>query len=185
MTDAFAEMGLERRPLLDPAAVQSRYLELAPSRHPDRLGGDPAPLTRLNEARRILSSPPARLRHLLDLTFPGAASPTECSPDFELFSLVGNLTSSAESLAEKRERAGSALALALLKSETLALEKSLASASKKMAGLREKIEATIRHANDRWPDVVPQDLARLAGESAFCDRWTESLRRAGVKLLGG
>jgi hypothetical protein len=72
-----------------------------------------------------------------------------------------------------------------MKSETLALEKSLASASRKMAGLREKIEAKIRQANVLWPDVAAQDLARLAGESAFCERWTESLRRTGVKLLGG
>ena len=63
MTDAFAEFGVERRPWLDPALLQSRYHELAVIRHPDKLGGDSLPLARLNEARRILSSPPLRLRH--------------------------------------------------------------------------------------------------------------------------
>ena len=40
MEDAFSLFGLDRRPLIDEAALKERYLRLAATRHPDLAGGN-------------------------------------------------------------------------------------------------------------------------------------------------
>lgn len=185
MTDAFAEFGLPRRPLLDPSAIDSRYLELAALRHPDRCGGNPTPLTRLNEARGILLSDTSRLLHLSKLIYPEIQAEPSFSPDFELFSLVGNLEKSTASFAQKHEQAESPIAKALLKTEAVALEKAVREARKKIENLEKSVAEKIRDLDSRWPDVDANQLARAAEESAFLQRWDESLRKSAVNLLGG
>ncbi len=185
MTDAFAEFGIGRRPLLDRQVVDGRYLELAALRHPDRLAGDQAPLTRLNEARRLLLSDPARLLHLLHLTFPEAPAATSFSPDFEIFALIGSLEKSTEALAQKYEKADSPIAKALLKAEAVPLEKSVREALDKIEALGRIVSSKIQDLDSRWPDVTAGELSRVAEESAFFRKWSESLRKSSVSLLGG
>lgn len=185
MTDAFAELGVPRRPLLDPSLVEARFRELAASSHPDRNGGDPAALTRLNAARKTLSSDASRLRHLLEITFPAFTPEAGFSPDFEMFSLVGTLSRSAEALAAKRDLATSSIAAALLQQETLALQNSLQAAAETLAARQRDLLEKICALDARWPDVPAADLAGLAENAAYCEKWSESLRRAGVRLLGG
>lgn len=185
MTDAFAELGVPRRPHVDPSLVEARFRERAASSHPDRNGGDPAALTRLNAARKTLSSEAARLRHLLEITFPALPPEARFSPDFEMFSLVGTLSRAAEALAAKRDLATSSIATALLQQETLTLQSSLQEAAKTLAAKQRDLSEKIRALDARWPDVPAAALAELAENAAFCERWSESLRRAGVRLLGG
>lgn len=185
MTDAFAEFGIGRRPLLDRRAVDIRYHELAVLRHPDRIGGDPAPLTRLNEARRILLSDPARLLHLLRLTYPETRTDPAFAPDFEIFALIGNLEKSADAFVQKSGRADSPIARALLKADAVALEKAVKEAGEKIDGLGRIVFSKIQDLDSRWPDVTADELARVAEESAFFQKWSESLRKSSVSLLGG
>lgn len=185
MTDAFAEFGIARRPILDRHTVDLRYHELAALRHPDRSSGDPAPLTRLNEARRILLSDPARLLHLLNLTFPEAVALPSFSPDFEIFSLVGNLEKSTACFAQKYEQADSPIARALLKTDAIALEKAIKETGDKVDRLGIIVLSKIQGLDSRWPDVTAGELARVAEEAAFFQRWSESLRKSSVSLLGG
>lgn len=185
MTDAFAELGVPRRPHVDPTLVEARFRERAASSHPDRNGGDAAALTRLNAARKTLSSEASRLRHLLEITFPAFTPEPGLSPDFEMFSLVGGLSQSAEALAAKRDLATSSIAAALLQKETVALQTSLQAAAKTLAARQHDLSEKIRAIDAGWPDVPAATLAELAENAAFCEKWSESLRRAGVRLLGG
>lgn len=183
MTDAFAEFGMERRPWLDPAALQSRYHALAAIRHPDRCGGDSLPLARLNEARRILSSPSLRLRHLLDLTtLPGRAI-MHFTPDFEQFASSGALAKRAEQISEKS--ASSPLADALARTESASIQKEIASALDRINGRLDALEEKIQSLNATWPAVTPQEISLLAEEFSFLNKWRQSLRSAQTRLMGG
>lgn len=185
MTDAFAEFGFERRPWLEPPAIQSRYHELAVSRHPDACGGDPSPLSRLNEARAILSSHASRLRHLLSLV-PDSETPTShFEPDFELFSSVGMLAGQAEALSLKRDRALSPLTATVLAAQAKLLEKDIGAALERSNRLAHALEEKILALDSRWPDVPAQELLLLAEEATFSQRWQQSLRDARTRLLGG
>lgn len=185
VTDAFAEFGIARRPLLDRQAIDVCYHGLAALRHPDRLAGDQSPLTRLNEARRILLSDQARLLHLLHLTYPEAPAANSFSPDFEIFSLVGNLENSTAAFVQKYGQTDSPIAKALLKTEAVALEKAVREAGEKIDALGRIVFSKIQDLDSRWPDVTAEELARVAAESAFFRKWNGSLRKSSVSLLGG
>ncbi|MFZ4774444.1 MAG: hypothetical protein ACOYM3_03730 [Terrimicrobiaceae bacterium] len=185
MTDAFAEFGLEKRPWLDPLAVQVRYHELAVPRHPDKCGQDPLPLARLNEARGILSSHASRLRHLLTLVLPTEAPQSRFQPDFDLFSFVGTLSRKAETLSAKRDRASSGLTKALAKTETEALEKEVVAAIDRLNLLACTLEKKIQLLDARWPSVTAEEIVLLAEEDTFYQKWRQSLRDARTRLLGG
>jgi len=183
VTDAFAEFGVEKRLWLDPVALQSRYHELASVRHPDKCGGDPLPLARLNEARRILSSPPLRIGHLLALSGLPEISERKFAPDFELFSLVGSLARNAEQLSETRD--SSPLAAAVVRVEAASLQKKISSALDQINLQLDALEKKICAMDQAWPDVAPLDLALLADEFSFLMKWRKSLRAARTRLLGG
>jgi curved DNA-binding protein CbpA len=183
VTDAFAEFGVEKRPWLDPVALQSRYHELAVVRHPDKCGGDPLPLARLNEARRILASPPARLAHLLALTCSQEMAAKKFEPDFELFSQVGTLAERAAHISEKCD--SSPLAAAVVGAEAASLRKEISPALDRIDLRIHALEKKIRFMDASWPDVAPQDLTLLAEEFSFLMKWRQSLRAARTRLLGG
>lgn len=185
MTDAFAELGVPRRPHVDRTLVESNFRERAAACHPDRNGGDPSALARLNAARKTLSSEAARLKHLLAIAFPTFAPQTRFSPDFEMFSLVGTLARSAEALATKRESASSALAAALLEKESVALQDSVREAARVLGARRDEVSEQLLALDAKWPDIPAEELAGLAENAAFCERWSESLRLARLRLLGG
>jgi len=185
VSDAFAALGLPRRPYLAPVTVQERFRDLAARLHPDRCGGDPEPLARLNAARKTLLSNAARLSHLRELTFPAAPPRSLPSPDFELFSLLGSLGNNVETLVGKRAQSISSLTAALLHQEAAQLESSIAQASKKLGALHEEILAEIQRLDAMWPDTSSETLAEISNRAAYCERWTESLRQAGIRLAGG
>jgi curved DNA-binding protein CbpA len=183
VTDAFAEFGIGRRPWLDPDAIQSRYHELAVTRHPDKLGGDSLPLARLNQARGILSSPPLRLRHLLDLTFPADFTPEHFAPDFEQFARAGALARRAGQISEKC--ALSPLAAAVARSESASLQKEIATELGRINARIDALQKKIRSLDAIWPDVAPHEISLLAEEFSFQHKWRQSLRSAETLLLGG
>lgn len=183
MTDAFAEFGMERRPWLDPALLQSRYHELAVLRHPDKSGGDSLPLARLNQARRILSSTPLRLRHLLDLTHAPDLVTDRFAPDFDQFARAGALATRAEQISEKST--SSPLAAAVARSESASLQKEISSALDRINLRLDAMEKKLQSLNASWPDVTPQEISLLAEEFSFQHKWRQSLRTAQTRLLGG
>ncbi|QDU70999.1 iron-sulfur cluster co-chaperone HscB C-terminal domain-containing protein [Mucisphaera calidilacus] len=90
----FAELGLEERFDLDAEAVESAYLGLAASAHPDRFT-DPIEQAEaaekasvLNEARDVLLDPERRARALLDLFAPDAKVDDKALPDAFLMDMM-------------------------------------------------------------------------------------------------
>jgi len=183
VTDAFAEFGVERRPWLDPAALQSRYHELAAVRHPDKCGGNPSPLSRLNEARRILASPPLRLRHLLSLATSRGTPTGKFHPDFEMFSHVGTLAKKAEELSGKN--ASPALAAAVAKAGAASLQTEISATLDRIQLQIRTLEEKIRSLDAVWPDVDPHSLSAVAEEFSYLKKWRDSLLSARTRLLGG
>jgi DnaJ-domain-containing protein 1 len=185
VTDAFAELGFERRPWTDPDRLQARYHELARLRHPDASGGDPAPLARLNESRSILIDPAVRIRHLLALEWPDAKCPEKFQPDFDLFSRIGHVTRRAEDLAEKQESARSPLAAAVVRAQAQTALNELAENAQTLDVRLRALEASLREIDSRWPQVAADELARMADEFAFLQKWRKSIAFARTRLLGG
>lgn len=182
MTDAFAELGLERRPWLDPQTIRSRYHELAARAHPDKAGGDEAVLVRLNSARRTLSSHGLRLSHLAALAFPGSLPPPAPAPDWDVFLRVATVAGEAKSAAEKKARASSALETAVAATKISALKNELSNVERLTAAHRAELESATREADRTWPSTGPDVLWKLAEQWTFWNRWNEALREAETLL---
>src|ERR1700756_110255 len=67
MTDYFAVLGLERRPLVSDPILRGAYYEKSRSLHPDHSKG--GNFSVVNAAFEIVSNPAKRIRHLLELEF--------------------------------------------------------------------------------------------------------------------
>ncbi|MEX1117661.1 MAG: J domain-containing protein [Terrimicrobiaceae bacterium] len=67
MTDAFALLGLPRRPFLEEESIRSAYLERAKHLHPDSAEGHAESFSEAKNAFEILKDPATRLRHLIEL----------------------------------------------------------------------------------------------------------------------
>ncbi len=182
MTDAFAELGLERRPWIDPGLLQSRYHELAAHAHPDKAGGDAAALVRLNGARRTLASHGLRLRHLATLAFPGSASTGTPAQDWEFYSRVAAVAGESKSAAEKKARAASALETAVAVAKISALKIELRDIEARAAGYGADLESAIREVDRSWPSATPDLLWKLADQWTFWNRWNDALREARTSL---
>ena len=116
MEDAFSLFGLERRPLIDEAALKEKYLRLAAIRHPDLSGGNDEKFHLLQDAYKTLREPAARLRHLVELEFPGGGIQSESAPHTRAFHECGKCSAGGKSyffaLGEHHHCSGSRLACA-------------------------------------------------------------------------
>jgi len=88
VTDAFALLGLPRRPLLDEERLRSAYLERAKSLHPDSPGGNADSFSEAKSAFELLKDPASRLRHLIELETGQKPKPEAPTVAGELFSEV-------------------------------------------------------------------------------------------------
>ena len=86
MEDAFSLFGLERRPLIDEAALKERYLRLAATRHPDLSEVMTRSFICCKTRIGLLREPAARLRHLMELEFPGGGGQSDSDSRMRSFS---------------------------------------------------------------------------------------------------
>ena len=171
--DHFAALGLERAAALDEAQVRERFHELSREAHPDTHGGDGEAFAAINEAQRVLSSPSARLRHLLELQFgtrPAAAVISDSLMD--LFAGVGGAISAADAVIAKVAAATTAVAKALLAPQELAAQQSLMEAGGQLVTRRREIE-------DRLEALSVDDrdaLLEAWHELAFLEKWQRQVQ---------
>lgn len=176
--DAFAELGVPRSTAVDESEVSRRFDELSRTRHPDA-GGEPAAFARLAEARRLLTSPALRLRHLLELTHPGTRLDGGLSPSLmDLFATLGPALQAAQELERRKTATTSALARALLASEEMQQRESLENAA---ATIADRLQA-VTEAAARW-DGSATALAALAREAAFLEKWQAQVREVLTRLV--
>ncbi|MFN0130514.1 MAG: DnaJ family molecular chaperone [Verrucomicrobiales bacterium] len=175
--DAFAELGLPRSPLVDEAELERRFDALSRQHHPD-VGGDPIAFARLGEARRLLVTPAPRLRHLLELVYPGTPLAGELPPTLvDHFAILGPTLQVAQQFIRKKETAASALARALLASEEMRHRETLESAAATLANSL----AAVLDATRSW-DGHAESLTAWARQAAFLERWQAQVRESLVRL---
>lgn len=175
--DAYAELGVPRSPVVDELELSRRFDELSRTRHPDA-GGEPAAFARLAEARRLLSSPALRLRHLLELTHPGTRLDGGLSSSLmDLFATLGPALQAAQDLDRRKAAATSALARALLAPEEMRQRESLENAA---ATISDRLKA-VTVAAARW-DGSSNALATWAREAAFLEKWQAQVREVLTRL---
>jgi curved DNA-binding protein CbpA len=186
MEDAFSLFGLERRPLVDEAALKESYLRLAGARHPDLSGGNDEKFHQLQGAYKILREPGLRLRHLMELEFPGSGSPSGSEPPHaELFLRAGGAIQAAKAALLRLENSSSALTRALLSPEVAAALRQVREASESMRQTREELEGRLEDLDRRWPGVSAVDLSALATSFAFLSRWASQLSEWEFRLENG
>jgi len=169
--DAFAELGLPRSTVVDASEMARRFDEISRLRHPDA-GGDAEAFARLNEARRLLASPAARLRHLLELVAPGTRLDGALDPALmEIFQVLGPALQAAQDVDRRRGAAATALARALLASDAMCHRELLEAIAATIAERLEILEATAA----RWDGSVDA-LAAWAREAAFLEKWQSQVR---------
>jgi curved DNA-binding protein CbpA len=175
MEDAFSLFDLERRPLIDEAALKEKYLRLAAKRHPDLSDGDSEKFSLLQDAYKTLREPAARLRHLMELEFPDSDAPSDFTPDAQLFMSAGTAVQSAKAVFSRLENATTALARALLSPEIAAALRQVREAMKSVQHTMDQGKARLENFDARWPEVSATELAGLALSFTFLSRWLSQL----------
>lgn len=173
VTDAFAELGFAPRPWIDPAEIKLRF---------QKLTREHAPLSRLNEARRILESPAARLRHLAALTAPEQTTFTKPAPNWAIFERIGK--SSKDAREWKHRESTTALTRAVQLAAAAPLRSQLEADRDLLASECARLEKQTLAVDALWPEVDAAALLSLAGEWTFWNRWNDSLRESFALLDG-
>jgi len=173
VTNAFAEFGLAPRPWLAPAEIKTRFQELTRTH---------APLASLNEARRVLESPAARLRHLAAITAPDQTAFTKPAANWTIFETIGNFCKEVRGWRQLQgptalERAVHLAAAARLRSQLLASRDLLESD-------RARLETQTLSLDAAWPQVNAAALLALAEEWTFWNRWNDALHESAALLDG-
>lgn len=176
MTDYFALVGLPRRPGLDETVLQETYLRLAALWHPDAPSGDGDKFRELQEARKTLLDPAARLRHLLERE--GFENPpgTKSQPPADLFLEVAGALEAAKKLTVRLQGARSAIARASLARERAVTERMVGEVLNALSARRSDSLERISEHDACWPGKNLPDLDRIRHELLYLTRWENELR---------
>jgi hypothetical protein len=175
--DFFAVLGLPRHPWVEPAILKENYHAAASETHPDHTGGNQARFILLGQAVACLKETHARLRHLVELEFPGETK-TAPRPDAALFAPVARALDEA-----KKKRAGlrqattllaRTTALADLKSTLVPLEKQL----EEVGSRRLELEDLCRLAGADWKSRGAAFWSAGASRARFYAKWSRELEDA-------
>ena len=169
--NAFSLLGLPAAPQLDESLLAQRFDELSRSQHPDA-GGEASAFALLTEARRQLSSPAARWRHLLELQFPDTSLDGALPPSLmDIFATLGPALQKSQDLLRRKTNASSALTRALLTTEAMRHRESLEMTATALADRLDSLQSTAA----AW-DGTGTTLAAWAREAAFLEKWQAQTR---------
>jgi curved DNA-binding protein CbpA len=187
--DCFAVLGLPRAATVDEQALHRAYTEHSRTAHPDH-GGSEATAAQVNAAYEILRHSEKRLKHLLELAGPPEASAWRTVPLDEsmmrLFSELGKAMQSTTDFLERKRKAGSALAKALLASEEMRHRELLENIGFEIESSKKEMEsglpsldlALAKQDVDAWKQVA-MTQARLA----YLARWQAQIRETLLALM--
>jgi len=181
MVDHFATLGLARSAALDEAVVRERFHALSREAHPDAAGGDERVFAEINEAQRVLTSPAARLRHLIELEFGTRPQPTgQMSAELmDLFTGIGVALQAADALILKRKAAASAVAKALLAKDEVVVQRSLMEAGGQLMSRCRQIEDGFSEI-----DLSERSVMEAAWhELSFLEKWQRQVQERMAGLL--
>jgi len=175
--DPFSILGLEPRPFPDPESIRASYFRLAADLHPDKPGGDATRFATLNRARQHLLSHPRRLRFL-------AGNAPASAPPAELFGEVAAAVTSSRSALRAAGEATSPLARALAASSLANTRRLLDACGKKLTAELDARTSRLRRLDAAWPDVPASDLAALATDFTFLERWITQINECLLETDG-
>lgn len=176
--DAFARLGLPRRPDLADDTLREAFREAGKSAHPDA-GGGAGDFQLLQEAYQLLSRPSRRLKHWLELSgIPGDERGSLGADLMDHFSRIGEVLQEADTLIRRRENARSALVRALLEGETNRVRMKIDAAQ---SSLGEAVGAKVAMFRDVTEGRVA-DPWQLVRDLAFLEKWQAQLRERFGKL---
>lgn len=184
MDDYFSILGLPRRPWLDPAEIQARFLERSAQVHPDKsaLETANAQFALLNTAQSTLKEPRARLLHLLALEGleTGAHVQTVPAPILDLFPTVADLLRRSDRFLADKSKNTSPMLRAQFFAAGLDWTDQLQSL---LALIQQKIDSLcqqIRAADQRWSTsdrpLLLRELEELSRSLGFLEKWRAQLR---------
>ena len=182
MTDYFAVLGMPRRPGLDEAVLQENYLRLAAAWHPDAPGGDVEKFRDLQEARKTLLDPAARLRHLLALEGVSGSPRSGGQPPAEFFVTVATALDGAKSVSAKLQLVRSGIGRAACEAERADSIRKIATVLADVTGRQEACRRRIADLDAVWPERDLRALEEIRGEWVFLDRWERNLRETLFQL---
>ena len=174
MIDHFAQLGQPRRPWLDAAALKEIFHRRSAAWHPDVPGtGDAEKFAALSAAYTTLREPASRLRHLLELTAPEAASGNSQPPSElgDLFMRFGVLKQRLDQMAAKRVAADSPLTRASLAGEEAAARREVLAVRRALDAALAAAEAELGALDARWTGTESTDLGKLYQRFAYLSRW--------------
>lgn len=185
MTDHYAVLGFPRRPHIDPAALKSAYLAQAARLHPDAAHGDDASFTELQEAHRVLGQPALRIRHLIELTYPGATVGNSLPAHSALLFDLGSALQRVKAAVEQRDKAITALGRAVAAGAISAARQALTATQAPLAQVEVDISNQLAVLDARWPEVTVDELSALAREYSFLARWKGEVAEWEFRLANG
>ena len=187
MVDCFDVLGLPKQAALDEDELHRAYSARSKKAHPDHGGSDDAS-AELNAAYETLRAPERRLKHLLELSAGDAAKAWRTIPlDEELMAVFGGVGKALEESAkflERKSKAQTALAKALLANEEMNQREALEQWGVRIEELRVAMEAGLPALNEllRQPDAGAwKQLAITQAKFAYLGKWQAQVRE---RLLG-
>ncbi|MFC5049814.1 hypothetical protein ACFPK9_04200 [Rubritalea spongiae] len=169
--NAFETFSIDPSLTIDPDQLKLLYQNLAAEKHPDS-GGDKATFEKINQDYATLQSPAKRLKAFMEIKGIKFDSRGAVSNDLmDLFMQVGSLVQEADLFIRKKSAAASALAKALLESESMELQDKL---SDLIAQIEQK-QATI--TTSFATQIPSEQLSQTARNLAFLEKWQAQLQQ--------
>jgi len=176
MRNPFALLGLPETLLLDPASVEEAWRDLSREGN----DGDETEASALNRARTVLSDPVTRLAAWLEVKAPDLVPNRAIAPGLmDLFSKIGPVLATTDSVLARHRKATTALARAMLAKEAIAAQLAV-------QDLLAQIQSLKSAQTDRYAEFEAGDLesaSRALGQLKFLKRWEEQCRERLLALI--
>lgn len=204
MTDAFALLGLPRRPWLDPDDLQRVFHERSAAWHPDRHHGAPESqraeaskvYSELNAAHQLLREPRDRLLHLLELEAGARPRDIQRIPPgtMDLFVEVGQACRDCDAFLQRRGPATSPMLKLKSMQEAMEWAERLAGVSSRVRSKETSLLGDLRAMNAAWdsapavgdahrPGALPlEQLEQTYRAMSYVSRWLAQVRERVVLL---
>ena len=187
--DFFAVLGLPRAAALDEQCLHRAYTERSRTAHPDH-GGSEALAAQLNAAYEALRNPEKRMKHLLELSGSPDAKAWRTVPLDEsmmsLFSELGKAMESSAKFLDRKAKASSALAKALLTGEEMQQRAVLEGIGFELERRRREMETQLPHLDAALASAEPdawKQLGSMQARFAYLAKWQAQVRERLLALM--
>ncbi|CAN5769011.1 hypothetical protein BH11VER1_BH11VER1_10260 [soil metagenome] len=189
IVDHFEVLSLPPQAALSEEVLHQAYADKSRIAHPDH-GGTEQHATEVNAAYEALRSPETRLKHLLELAVPEQAKAWRTVPldegMMQVFSQLGAALEASAKFLEKKSKAQSALAKALLTNEEMRQRDTLEAIGTAIAAHRAMMEGELpaidlelaSAGEDTW-----RKLAAMQARFSYLGKWQTQVRERLLQLM--